>query len=100
MGLSKIEIWSRGKNRDVYGNPYWAYKVVLTYNYVSYFETITITKGMSGGSSSEHACLTWALQGIKEALGLEFNPHDERIIHHHKHVYRDADLEHPETWKV
>lgn len=100
MKLYKAIIYTRGKNRDVYGNPYHAYKAVLTFSYVSYFRDITICQNISWGDSSERDCLDWALQGIKEALGIDLEANDERITHHHKHVYSDRELRYPENWKV
>ena len=98
--VTKIEIWSRGKNRDVYGNPYHAFIAHITFAYVSYFRQMIIYMPMSWGDSNEWECLKWALAGINEALGTEFQPNDERIVHHYKHVSSDADLENPLKWKT
>lgn len=97
--ITKIEIWSRGKNKDVYGNPYHAFKAVLYFGRTSYFNTLIIPQSMSWGDSDERGCLMWACQGINEALGLDIQIDDERIIHHYKHVYKDSELENPENWK-
>lgn len=97
--ISKIEIWSRGKYRDVYGNVYHAFKAVVTCSYVSYFRRIIITMPMSWGDCGEHSCLQWAVQGINEALGTDIKTNDERIVHHWQHVSHDRDLENPEKWK-
>ena len=97
--ILKIVIYSRGKNIDEYGNPYHAFKAIIHVCHVSYFNTITVSNSMSYGDSSERDCLMWALQGINEALGINIRMDDERIEHHHKHVYRFQDLEHPEKWK-
>ena len=99
MKVSKIEIYSRGKNKDEYGNPYYAYKAVIQLSYVSYFDSITICQDMQYGDSSEWACLGWALAGIKEALGIELEKNDERIVQYHRHVYQNKDLLHPLNWK-
>lgn len=97
--ITKIEIWSRGKNEDVYGNPYHAFKAVLHFTRVSYFNTLTIQMPMTWGDSDERGCLIWACQGIKEALGLDIQIDDERIVHYYKHVYQDSELVNPENWK-
>lgn len=97
--ITKIEIWSRGKNRDMYGNPYHAFKAVLHFTRVSYFNTLTIQMPMSWGDSDKRGCLIWACQGIKEALGLDIQIDDERIVHHYKQIYKDSELENPENWK-
>lgn len=100
MKLYKVNIYTRGKNKDMDGNPYHAYKAVLTFSYVSYFRSITICQDMSWGDSAERDCLDWALQGIKEALGIDLKANDERITHYHKHVYSYDELRNPENWKV
>lgn len=97
--ITKIEIWSRGKNKDVYGNPYHAFKAILHFGRTSYFHTLIVQQPMSWGDSDERGCLMWACQGINEALGLDIQIDDERIIHHYKHVYKDSELENPENWK-
>ena len=98
--IYRIEIWSRGKYRDEYGNPYAAYIAWLRLGYVSYARRISVMSGMTGYDSSDDKCLELALLGINRTLGLNIQPNDERIVHHHKHVSRDADLEHPENWKI
>ncbi len=98
--IIKIEIWSRGKNRDEYGNPYMAWIAKIRFQYVSYFQAITIHKSMSWGDSSERDCLMWACQGINEALGTTIMMNDDRIVHHHKNVSRDSDLIDPTKWKI
>lgn len=97
--ITKIEIWSRGKNRDMYGNPYHAFKAIVNFTGVSFFRTLTVQMPMSYGDSSERDCLMWACQGINEALGTDIRIDDERIVHHYKHVYKDSDLANPENWK-
>lgn len=96
----EIEIWSRGKNRDMYGNPYLAWIAKVYVRYVSYFSHITIHKDMMGGDSYESACLKLALQGINEALGTDIRADDKRIVHHYKHTCRDSDLIDPTKWKI
>lgn len=98
--IVKIEIWSRGKNRDEYGNPYFAWIAKIRVSHVSYFRYVTIHMDMMGGDSYESACLMWALQGINEALGTDIRADDERIVHHYKHASRDAELADPTKWKI
>lgn len=97
--ILKIVIYSRGKNCDEFGNPYHAFKAIISVCGVSFFRTVTVSYSMAYGDSSERDCLMWALQGINEALGTNIRMDDERIEHHHKHVYSYAALEHPENWK-
>lgn len=102
--LTKIEIYSRGKYRDEYGNPYHAWIAFLTYQYVSYFRKVIIYMPMHWGDSGERDLLKWALEGINEFLNKrsyrsKIKPNDKRIIHHYKHVSRDKDLENPLAWK-
>ena len=103
--ITKIEIWSRGKNRDVYGNPYHAFVAHITMSHVSYSRGMIVYMPMSWGDSDEWGCLKWALEGINEALDIRgtkdaIMPSDERIVHHYQHVSRDADLENPLKWKL
>ena len=80
MTITKIEIWSRGKYKDEYGNPYHAFKAVISCSYVSYFRNIIITMPMTWGSSGEYDCLQWAVQCINEALQTDIKQSDERIV--------------------
>ena len=98
--ITKIEIWSRGKNRDVYGNPYFAWIAKIRFCNVSYFRCVTIHMGMMAGDSSEQDCLMWACQGINEALGTDIRMNDERIVHHYQHTSRDTDLLDPTKWRI
>lgn len=98
--ITKIEIWSRGKNRDVYGNPYFAWIAKIGVSHVSYLRYITIHMDMMAGSSSERDCLMWACQGINESLGTDIRMDDKRIVHHYKHASRDSDLLDPTKWKI
>lgn len=98
--IYKIEIWTRGKNRDEFGNPYAAYIAWLRLGYVSYARRIAVLEPMTGYDSSADKCLELAVLGINRTLGLNISVRDERIVQYHKHVYRDADLEHPEKWKI
>jgi len=111
MKLDKIIIYTRGKNRDEFGNPYMAYKVVLEYSQKSYFHRVVISQSMHfTNNSSEYGCLRDALEGLNEFLHGIKHPKskdrkvyitmkDKRIIQFHKHVSRDCDLEHPESWR-
>lgn len=111
MKLEKIIIYTRGKNRDIYGNPYMAYKINLEFSQKSFFRKVTIESSMCyTNNSSKNGCLQDALDGLNEFLhGIKhpkmtnrkvyIKADDKRIIHHHKHVTRDAELEHPENWK-
>ena len=103
MELIKIEIFSRGKKHDEYGNPYYAYIAFLSYYRKSYFDKIIIYKSQSWGSCSYHDGLEWALQGINEALGLKQSPikrNDYRIVYHHKFVSTYSELQNPLNWKI
>lgn len=97
--LDKIIIYSRGKNRDVYGNPYYALKIILKYSYVSYFQQIIIPVSMKYGSSSKRDCLMWAGQALQEALGMNIEHVLPFIEHHHVRVSRDSQLKNPLKWK-
>lgn len=103
--LYKIEIHARGKYRDEYGNPYYAYIAILHYKFVSYFRNVIVYMPMHWGDSGESDGLKWALEGINEYLGKKtyhskIKPSDKRIEYHYKHVSHDADLENPLKWKL
>ena len=97
--IYKIEVWTRGKNRDEYGNPYVAYKAVIHLAEMSYARTMTFMMPMFSWDNYPDKILQLALLGINRALDLDIQHNDPRITLHYKHVYRDADLEHPENWK-
>lgn len=98
--IRSINILSKGKNRDMYGNPYHAFRADIVYSYVSYFKTISISMTETYGDSGEYDCLKWALQGIKEAIGENISPNDPRIQHTHKHVGIGTDMGDPLNWKM
>lgn len=98
--ITKIEIWSRGKNRDEYGNPYFAWIAKIHFRQVSYFRCLTVHMDMKAGDSNERDCLMWACQGINEALGTDIRCDDERIIHRYRNAYKDADLADPTKWRI
>lgn len=98
--ISSIKIWTRGKNRDEFGNPYVAFIAWIQLRYISYARKVSVMSDMQSYDSGKSKCLEFALLAINRALDLDIRANDTRIEHHHKHVYRDADLEHPEKWKI
>lgn len=95
--ITKIHITSRGKNRDVYGNPYYAFRVHVTFNNG---EQTTLCEPMDWGDSTEKDCYNKAMDKIKKTLqGVEISK-NTIITHDHTRVSRDSQLEHPERWRV
>lgn len=98
--FTKIEIYSRGKNRDIYGNPYHAFVIRFYSGYVSHYRTISLEMPMTYRSSSKDDCFGWADQATKEAFGFSLYDYKSIILHHHKTVRTDAELEEPQNWKL
>lgn len=111
MNIEKIIIFTRGKNRDEYGNPYQAFKAYIKFAHKSYFTNAIVTQSMQyTNNSSKSGCLNDALYGINEFLTAIkhpkktvveriIKPDDKRITQIHKHVHTFQELENPENWK-
>ena len=97
--IQTIQIEGRGKNRDVYGNPYFAWKAKIHTKANRHYTEMTITQKMTWGDSYETAVLRDAIAGINETLGINLKEKDKRITYTYKHVSRDTDLEKPQNWK-
>lgn len=98
--VKNIFIWSRGKNHDIYGNPYYAY--VCRINLTDGRE-ITFNCPMSWGSSGAYDVFAEVSQELTEKFGIRLNYDDVRsgfVIQTHKQVKTDSALEHPERWRL
>ena len=98
--VKNIFIWSRGKNRDIYGNPYYAY--VCRINLTDGRE-ITFNCPMSWGSSGAYDVFAEVSQELSAKFGIRLNYDDVRsgfVIQTHKQVKTDSALEHPERWRL
>ena len=98
--VKNIFIWSRGKNRDIYGNPYYAY--VCRINLTDGRE-ITFNCPMSWGGSRAYDVLAEVSQELGAKFGIRLNFNDVRnrfVIQTHKQVKTDSALEHPERWRL
>lgn len=98
MEIESITIYSRGKNRDANGNPYYAFKAVISRG-GNHYDGIVVYRRMTYGDGDERDCLQYAINGINEAIGLNLKTNDPRIIHYHKRVTSYTALEHPENWR-
>ena len=98
--VKNIFIWSRGKNRDIYGNPYYAY--VCRINLTDGRE-ITFNCPMSWGSSGAYDVLAEVSQELGAKFGIWLNFNDVRsrfVIQTHKQVKTYSALEHPGRWRL
>lgn len=98
--VKNIFIWSRGKNRDIYGNPYYAYvcRINLTDG-----RKITFNCPMSWGSSGAYGVFAEVSQELSSKFGIRLNYDDVRsgfVIQTHKQVKTDSALEYPERWRL
>lgn len=99
--IDKIEIWSRGKTRDEYGNPYraWIARIHFHNSFPS-FDTLTLSRGIQYGNCDEQDCVEEVCQAINEVFNASVRPSDERIVkRHYRRVYRDEDLD-PSKWRL
>ena len=97
--IQSIKIEGRGRNRDIYGNPYYAWKAVIQKKANHHMTPIVIYEKMSWGTSSENAVLREAIEGINEALDINLKQNDKRITYTYTHVSGDAPLQNPLNWK-
>lgn len=94
-----IKIEGRGRYRDEYGNPYYAWRAGIDVQIKSHHSKITIHEPMAWGDSYEAAVLRAAVEGINEALDINIRQNDKRISYTYKHVSGDAPLRNPLNWK-
>lgn len=97
--IQSIKIEGRGRNRDIYGNPYYAWKAVIQKKTNHHMTPIVIYQKMSWGTSSSNVVLREAIQGINEALDINLKENDKRITYTYTHVPGDAPLHNPLNWK-
>ena len=97
--IQSIKIEGRGRNRDIYGNPYYAWKAIIQKKANHHMTPIVIYEKMSWGTSSENEVLRNAIEGINEALDINIKQNDKRITYTYTHVTGDAPLRNPLNWK-
>ena len=98
--VKNIFIWSRGKKRDICGNPYYAY--VCRVNLTDGCE-ITFNCPMSWGSSGAYAVFIKVSQELNAKFGICLTYDDVRsgfVIQNHKQVKTESALAHPERWRL
>lgn len=100
--IVKIEVVSRGKNRDYYGNVYIAFHVTIyvgngLYPYTRLFHS------MSAGDNYADYCRNEAVRMIRNLFGWEYSKTrflDElAVTKSHTTVYTDSALEEPWNWR-
>ena len=101
LEIDKIEIWSRGKTRDEFGNPYraWIARIHFQHSFKS-FDTMTLSRSMEYGDCDEQDCVKAVCEAIEEVFNIFIRPSDKRIVRrHYRRVYRDEDLD-PSKWRL
>lgn len=102
--VERISIWSRGKNRDIYGNPYYAYvcRISLTQKTRGERE-ITLRCPISWGSSGAYDVFVEVVQELDREFGISLNYDDVRsglVVQEHKTVRTEDALMRPERWRL
>ena len=97
--IVSIEIEGRGRYRDIYGNPYSAWKAIITHRFNCHHSKIVVYEAMAWGDSGKDDVLRNAIDGINEALDIQLKRTDKRITYTYKHVTGDAPLRNPLNWK-
>lgn len=97
--INAIKIEGRGRYRDEFGNPYYAWRADIDVQIKSHHSKVTIYESMAWGDSYESAVLRSAVEGINEALDINIKQNDRRISYTYKHVSGDAPLRKPLKWK-
>lgn len=102
--VERISIWSRGKNRDIYGNPYYAYvcRISLTQKARGECE-ITLRCPMSWGSSGAYDVFVEVVQELDREFGILLNYDDVRsglVVQKHRVVRTEDALMRPERWRL
>ena len=97
--IQSIKIEGRGRNRDIYGNHYYAWKAVIQKKANHHMTPIVIYEKMTWGTSSQDVVLREAIEGINEALNINLKQNDKRVTYTYTHVSGDAPLRNPLNWK-
>lgn len=102
--VERISIWSRGKNRDIYGNPYYAYvcRISLTQKARGERE-ITLRCPMSWGSSGAYDVFVEVVQELDREFGIRLDYNDVRsglVVQRHRVVRTEDALTRPERWRL
>ena len=97
--ISSVSIYFRGKNKDVYGNPYYAWIAIIETSYTSYYKQIVLPCSMSPGDSAKCDITKWVYIGIKEALGIDCSTLCNVKLYY-QHATRDVQLENPMRWDL
>ena len=94
-----VRIEGRGRNRDIYGNPYYAWKAKINVKQQHHAVWMILYEPMAWGTSSRDVVLREAIQGINETLNINLKENDKRIIYTYTHVTNDEALQNPQNWK-
>ena len=97
--ISSVSIYFRGKNKDVYGNPYHAWIAIIKTSYTLFYKQIVLPCSMSWGDSAKYDITKWVYTGIKEALGIDCSTLCNVKLYY-QHATRDAQLYNPMRWDL
>lgn len=103
--IEGITVYSRGKNRDEDGNPYYAYKCIVEFKWDRDHCTskLVIDCRADWGDSGKDDVMAAVKNKLEKTFGIKTDWDDVRsgfIKQHHRTVYTMAALEHPESWRI
>lgn len=103
--IEGITVYSRGKNRDVYGNPYYAYKCIVKFKYAKDHCTSSLVIDCSAdwGSSGKDDVMSVVKSKLERMFGIKITWDDIRkgfVKQYHRTVSTMSELEHPEAWRI
>ena len=102
--IRKIYLFGRGSNRDESGNPYYAFRAIVCLKHNK--EHIELSMSMDWGSSDKDDVFVAFRERFLAHFGVSLGWEDLRnglISYEYKHVSvgrAEAEMEHPELWKV
>lgn len=101
--IAKIEVTSRGKNRDLYGNVYVAF-IVTIYIGGGHEPFMKLFESMTPGDNYESYCKSAALNLVRKTFGWSYDKSKrlESITKtvSHTTVYAESKLREPWCWRV
>ena len=102
--VERIHIWSRGKNRDIYGNPYYAFVCRISLAQKGRSENEIILRcPMTWGDADEYGVFRMVSETLNSEYGIRLDYADVRdglVVQEHKTIYTYDALRHPERWRL
>ena len=85
--IKSIKIEGRGRYRDIYGNPYWAWKADVNVERHNHNVHMILYEPMSWGTSSESRVLDEAIEGINQTLDINRSTMPFKCVRYELHGY-------------